>query len=366
MTMTIVLEGSITPVEGSPLATAPIRPKYEVNTNEKYTHGDSDTARLPRIAVTHDGSRIYTAVFPASGIRGKLRRMARNAVYAVLQDARGDSAGWDVSAHRDLTVGGVKGSGSESHLVISKIKALREEIPLQSVFGQSEGFGVSWMAGRLMVGMAVPGAPLIPDIVTGVRSDDLRNPDEARFLTDEAAAQLSDIATAERRSTQLRRQVKDLQKQLATAKKAKDKEDEVARLEDEVSLLTQELESLSDLVGQDVSVQMPLSGYETIPPGTELAHRMVLRNANAAEFGTLLSALERLALDPQLGAHAAAGCGIVECRWTVKVDGKVLGTLTVHPFDRLEVDGAELAKLADEGREAFKEAILTSRLAKAA
>jgi hypothetical protein len=49
-TYTLKLTGTITPDESSPLATAPIRPAYEIAKSEKYIEGDDKTARLPRMA----------------------------------------------------------------------------------------------------------------------------------------------------------------------------------------------------------------------------------------------------------------------------------------------------------------------------
>ena len=357
--MNIVFEGTLTPDAASPLATAPMRPKREINYNEKYPQGDTDTARLPRLAVTGDsGSIVYTAYFPASGIRGKLRRMARNAVAEITGKP------WDIDTHRTLTIGGVKGSGSEQSLDLKGRRELRKHYVIQSVFGQSSGFGVSWVGGKLMVGFAVPEKPVIPDIVTGIRSDDLvRNPDEAEFLSKDAYEQLSEIADAERKSTRLRQEKKALEKELRQAKKRGDDE-RVAAIQESLKRIEADTEALADLVSADVSVQMPLSGYEVIPPGTPLSHRMVLRNPDKAEIGVLFAALEKFATDPQLGAHAAHGCGIVQAEWEVFVDGESLGWVRITPYQPIHYEGKKLVGLEKEVAQAFRESVLASPLAK--
>lgn len=354
--MNVLLNGTITPVEGSPLATAPKRPDREINLGEKYPQGSTDTARLPRMAVHHAGAIVYTAYFPASGLRGKLRRMARNAV------AKAAGRPWDIETHRTLSIGGVKGSGSESSIDLKGIRAFRKDYAIQSVFGQSSGLGASWIAGKLSVGFAVPELPLIPDIITGVRTDDLvRNPDECNFLTHDEYERLTEVANAERRAARLRSEKKQLERQLKAEKK-KDNEMRVLELEERLANIELEMVTLNPLLDSDVSVLMPLAGYEAIPPGTPLKQRMILKNANDAELGVLVRALEEFANDPQLGAHAAHGCGIVRCEWVVKVDGEDVGVLRVEPFEGLSIDGESLINLCDRAKAAFEESVQTSPL----
>jgi CRISPR type IV-associated protein Csf2 len=336
-----------------------MRPGREVNYREKYPQGDTDTARLPRLAVSGDGgSGVYTAYFPAAGIRGKLRRMARNAVAEIAENP------WDIDTHRTLTIGGVKGSGSEPSLDLKGMRELRKHYAIQSVFGQSSGFGVSWIGGKLMVGFAVPEKPLTPDIVTGIRSDDLvRNPDEAEFLSKEAYTQLSEIAGAERKATRLRQEKKALEKELRQVEKKGDDE-RVKIIQESLERIEAETEALSDLLSADVSVQMPLSGYEVIPPGTPLTHRMVLRNPDEAETGVVFAALEKFATDPQLGAHAAQGCGIVQTDWEVIVDGESLGRVIITPYRAIQYEGEKLARLAKAAKAAFRDSVTASPLVK--
>jgi CRISPR type IV-associated protein Csf2 len=361
---TYTFTGTITPAQGSPLAAAPMKPDRELHSAEKYLQGNKDTARLPRMLVSQDGANVFTAYFSGKSIRGKFRRMARNATYDILKEAGFD--GWDVESHRNLTIGGVKGSGKEPNLGIAKMNALREEIPLQSVFGQSEGFGSSWIAGKLMIGMASPLIPLqAPDIVTGVRTNELRNnPDEARFLSIEEFERLDEITEMESRYTRLKRQLKDFNDEKKAAARKKDK-DLVASLDADISKLEKEMEEAVKLIGSDNSVQMPLAGYECIAPGTVLNHKMVLRNASLQEYGVLVSALEQFSMDTVLGAHAADGCGMVECKWDVAINGKKAGSIAVKPFESLVIEDGSFAKLSEKAKKAFAETVLSSRLAKA-
>jgi len=355
--MNIVMTGIVTPEEGSPLATAPMRPDREINLAEKYRQGAADTSRLPRMAVYHEGQQIYTAYFPAAGLRHKLRRMARNAVAA----AAGRK--WDIETHRTLTIGGIKGSGSESGLDLQGNREFRRQYAIQSVFGQSSGMGSSWIAGKLMVGMLVPEKPLEPDIVTGIRSDQLtRSEAEAEFLTKAEYERLSTLANTERQAARLRRMKKKLEKEIRSQRRGGDK-DMLAELEAQLEDVEADLEVLEEQLDADISAQMPLSGYEVIPPGMPLKNRIVMRDANAAEFGVLVRALDELALDPQIGAHAAQGCGIIRAEWRVMLDGEDIGVIRIQPFAGLEIEGDDLASLCDQARSAFEKSVKASPLA---
>ena len=80
--------------------------------DQKYREGGVKTARLPRMPIydADSGATLYIAYFPASGIRGKLRRCA----VAALRRLHGQ--GCSIDAFRYLAIGGVKGSGSEASI----------------------------------------------------------------------------------------------------------------------------------------------------------------------------------------------------------------------------------------------------------
>ena len=353
MEMTIVLQGGITPAPSSPLATAPMKPDYEANTSDKYSQGDKNTARLPRMSYRVGDQYVYGAYFPAAGIRGKWRRLGRDVMAEYL-------APWNIEDHRAMTIGGVKGSGSEASIDLDGLRRLREQNPLQSLFGQSTGFGQSWLAGKLSVGFAMPEVPLqVPDIITGIRSDDLkRNASEITYLTPDDAGRFKAMAIAERRYSQLGRSLKKLEASIKTLKsrrrKTADEKAELEALEQEKASLQEEQESLKESIGSDVSAQMPLSGYEVIPPGLRLNNRIMLRGVNDIEFGLFLRILGRFAMEPIVGAHIAHGCGVVGCDWDVIRGGEVIGHIQIDPFVNLQIEGDELKELSDKSLSAFK------------
>ncbi len=303
------LKGIVTPIQ--PLACAPMSPDREANTNEKYQQGDKRTARLPRLMVELEGgARDWTAYFPAAGIRGILRRHARDIVHHAIGQR------WDLDVNRYLSIGGVTTSGSEASFNLKRQTELRKKMPLIGLFGASSDMGNTWVAGVLSLGHAVPDIPLEPTIVTGIRRDDIRlSPDtEIQYLDEASIEGLEERAHAERKSAQLRRDIKKVKRDLVLAKKAKG---DVKALDKTLASFEKELESLSDLSG-DVSVQMPLSGYETIPASVQLKHSVRLRSALPEEIGLFLMSLDRFALDPIIGAKTAHGCGEIKAEWEAR------------------------------------------------
>ena len=109
----------------------------------------------------------------------------------------------------------------------------------------------------------------------------------------------------------------------------------------------------SDTGTSDVSVGMPLAGYQAIPAGVSLTHRMHLMNSDAVELGLLLAGLAQWSMSPVLGAHHSTGCGMISGQWDVFTPtptGKVsLGTVLLTPFEGLQVTGEALLAAQAEG-----------------
>ncbi|MCX7099835.1 MAG: hypothetical protein NTV43_18225 [Methylococcales bacterium] len=353
-TFNLVMTGSITPDESSPLATAPIRPKYEVGGSEKYIGGDENTSRLPRMAkyFVELGELAYTPYFPAAGIRGALRRAARDVLFGLITDPK-----WSLELHRLLTIGGVSTSGPEGDININAIQLFRDKNPLISLFGATSGTKNSWIEGKLSVGHAIPSAPVQPLIVTGVRTDPLRRkPSEITMLNAESAAALDEICNAGRNVARLKREIDKLNTELKKEKKKPDNETTVANIEQQITTLTGEYDMQSQISGSSSSIQLPLSGYEAIPPGLPLNHRIVAMGVNKIELGLLVLALKRFALEPFLGAHQAHGCGVVRGEWDVSMDG-TKGKIILEPFTGIVVEGDELAQMLTEAENEFNQAM---------
>ena len=354
-TYTLKLTGTITPDESSPLATAPIRPAYEIAKSEKYIEGDDKTARLPRMARYFEATQslAYTPYFPASAIRGALRRAARNVLFDYIKDKK-----WGLELHRLLTIGGVSSSGPEGDININAIQAFRKNNPLISLFGATSGPNNPWIEGRLSVGHAIPSEPFQPSIITGIRTDPVRRkPGEITMLNEASAAALDDICNAGRTVSKLNRQTEQLKIDLKNAKKAKSKDEaHIAQLTEQIEKVAEQIEEAAAISGSSVSIQLPLSGYETIPPSMPLNQRIVARGVTLVELGLFVASLRKFAKDPLLGAHQAHGCGIVRCDWDVSV-GDINGKITLEPFIDIIVEGDDLSLLLINAEDHFKNEI---------
>lgn len=352
---TIIMTGTLQADESSMLAVAPIRPEYEKNTSEKYTQGDSNTARLPRMAKFFDvvdGNTVnkmdYVPYFPASSIRGAIRRACRDVLFDVMADTR-----WGLELHRLLTIGGVSASGPEGDINIGAIQAFRERNPLISLFGATSGPNHPWIEGFLSIGHAIPAVPFLPPIVTGVRTDPIRrNPEEIVMLDEQSAAALDDIFNAGRMVSKLKRELEQLNAQLKMAKKANDSA-KTTELMDQIANLTEKLNDAAAKSGTSVSIQLPLSGYEVIPPSLPLNQRIVGRSLSLVELGLFVAGLRRFAKDPLLGAHQAHGCGLVRCQWDV-VLGEITGKVLLEPFVDMVIEGEGLSDLLIKAEDHFK------------
>lgn len=349
----LTLTGTVSPAFDSPLATAPIRPSREADTQDKYRQGEDKTARLPRMAKYFPdmGGLAYVPYFPAAGIRGALRRAARD---VMLESIQNDT--WGLELHRLLTIGGVGASGPEGDINISAIREFKRKNPLIALFGATSGANHAWVNGALSVGHAIPYHPFTPTIVTGVRTDPLqRNPHEITLLDAAAVAALDTICNAARTVSRTKRQIDDQEKSLKAAKKAGDK-DTAAQLATQLTELATILDQAVGIAGTDLSVQMPLPGYEVIPPGLPLSHRLVATQIHDVELGLLVLALDKFAKSPFLGAHHAQGCGIVEASWEVSLGG-MAGTLEIKPFMGLVVTGEPLSECLDTAKAVFRQAM---------
>lgn len=351
---TVVMNGCIKADSSSMFAVAPLAPEYEKNTSEKYVQGDGKTARLPRMAKYFDvvdgeqvNKLVYVPYFPASSIRGALRRACRNVVFDLMSGSK-----WGLELHRLLTIGGVSTSGPEGDININAVRDFRDRNPLISLFGATSGPNNPWVEGFLSVGHAIPSDSFIPPIITGVRTDPVRrNPAEITMLDDVSAAALDDICNAGRTVSKLGRQIDGLAAELKKAKKANDtvaESEKKAQIEE----LTEKRNQAAAVSGTLVSIQMPLSGYEAIPPDLPLGQRIVARGINLVELGLLVAGLRRFAKDPLLGAHQAHGCGVARCEWDVAI-GDITGKVMLEPFVDMIVEGDKLIDLFIRAEDQF-------------
>ncbi|MCF6783736.1 hypothetical protein [Stutzerimonas stutzeri] len=286
-------------------------------------------------------------MFPASGIRGKLRRALRDVLRAKLIERTGNEKPLSLDEHYLLTLGGIKGKGDTDRSTVAMEKQWRESNVLLSLFGAGDAGVLGFMQGRLAIGNAICSDVSEPAIFSGARTDDLyRDKGQIAYLSDEDVELLISRAKGNRDASVVKRDLAAKEKALKVAQRAKD--DELSQsLSAEVDALKAEIDSIKTQSGAgDNSVGMPLAGWQAIPQGAVMEHRFILAGGTQVELGALLAALGQFSSLPVLGAHFAAGCGLVSGEWEVfKVQygtGKTsLGKVLLKPFECVPVIEAQ-------------------------
>lgn len=275
-----------------------------------------------------DGYHMYIqGALLRSGLRGGLTRLATE--YA-------KNAGRMVTLKEAnlLRLGGVKQKGGETTLSpVALAEALRKN-PVLSLFGAS----TPWIRGKLMVGHAVDDRVIDPAvwgplITDGVRSDPFRRDPE--FIQWLDANALQDLEAQSEKVKEWAREKKEIEalKKAASAEKS-------AELRTQLRKALKDREQASSASMHIVSTLMPLDGFESIPQGAELSHRMRLVNATTREIGAMLHAIAGLGRSP-LGAHGATGNGEISAKWAVREGNHILGVVGLATFEDVYITDAD-------------------------
>jgi hypothetical protein len=116
----------------------------------------------------------------------------------------------------------------------------------------------------------------------------------------------------------------------------------VKELEAQISQLGADAKAAFERAGGTVNIQQPLSGYEALPIGLEMRHKITGDQLTPVELALLLAALERFAFQPVLGGHVAHGCGELTGSWTVRIAGRgapvaLAGTVALDNYAGLKI-----------------------------
>lgn len=315
----VVFDGIVEPV--SPIATCPP------------DGSDNGPQRLPRLTVFFDDDAHSLPYLPGSGLRGRLRRLALDCVGAA---ARGVFP-MGVNAYLLNAVGAIKGAEKEDKQDIINAGARRARNPLISLFGA----GAPWLCGRASVGHAIPTSPIPADVIAGARADDFaRDPERLRFLDEGGVRTYLKYARANQARVALEREIKEIEREERKARNEGDRTRAEAlkkEAEAKVAAIEAAIKDMEPISSN--SILMPLAGYETIPVGARLGHRMVLSNVTVEEIGLFTDALGRLALEPFVGGHTRPGCGVIRARYSIRIrehdrdSFDPAGDIRIEPFD---------------------------------
>ena len=291
-------------------------------------------ALLPRMPVLTAAGPLETVYLPGSTIRGRYRHACAD---LCLERERPVT----FARYLEVTVGGVRGS-AEARAVDLRARAdfLARE-PLLSLFGAGAS-PIGWIHGRLDVGAALPAEPAEAMVLRGSRGDANSDPVLLDVLDETERERLIRGRAANRRRSRAAAEARRLGAQLARAKGAGEDTAELARALE--AARRGEHEAASEqcaLLGTDVSELLPLPGYEALPAGTVLGHRMFCRHVTEPQMSLLTAGLARFAEDPRFGAHRAHGCGRAGVAYEVKrLDAgraRPVGTVSIDP-DRWDRD----------------------------
>jgi CRISPR type IV-associated protein Csf2 len=306
---------------------------------------------------TPEGNRLY---FPATGIRGKLRRALRDVLRANEIRRTGNEKPLSLDQHYLLTLGGIKGDTKADKASVDQEAIWRARNVLLSLFGAGDAGYMGMVHGRLAVGNAICESASTPHVFSGVRSDDLyRDRSQIEFLSADDINSLIAQSQGNRDASAIKREIAALDKARKAARAAKEA-DKVEVLSEKITQLEEAKENVKSETGAKVPVGMPLDGWQAIPAGAVMRQRLMLNNAKPVELGALLAALDQFSAMPTLGAHIAAGCGLVSARWELfKVEpgiGKTsLGVLELEPFAcELSIEAASDSEIFT-ARQAFQD-----------
>ena len=315
--------------------------------------GPATVMTLPRKDVWRGGHLVTTVYIPGSSIRGALRNGAAREIAA----ARAEHQDWMTPDDFLLIAkGGIKDrkeAGKDERVVdYEAVDRLRREQPIVSLFGAM----VEKIAGRWQIGDAVPVEPLTPSRKgRGVRSHPFqRQPDLARFMNE---ADYRDFLEKDQKRVEANlaeNKAERRDKDIAREKRRPEPDnDRIGKLEAESKKLEEEAETLRKEAGGVVNVQQVLGGWQAIPEGVEMNHRMRLRDITEDELAWAFFALRRLARDGRLGAHEARGEGYFSARYGLRLsrdggDFEAAGVLRIADFGIHFDDANSVVKSACE------------------
>ena len=319
--------------------------------------GRATVLALPEKSVWSGGHIVKTVYIPGSSIRGALRNGAARAVAA-------DRASRQKRMTPDdfllVAKGGIKDrkeAGRDERVVDYEAAAkLRREEPIVSLFGAM----AEKIAGRWQIGDVVPVEPVTPDRKgRGVRSHPFqRQPELAGFMDQgeygaflESDKKRVDANVKEGKAESLDGKIRD------ERKRREPDNDQIREWESESKDLKEEVKKLREDAGGTVNIQQILGGWQAIPEGTEMNHRMRLRDVTENELAWAFFALRRLAREGRLGAHESRGEGYFKAAYDLRLatdggDFEEAGRLRIEDFG-LHLDGgnetleAALARSAD-------------------
>lgn len=321
--------------------------------------GPNKESLLPRITAFENGNPVEVPFVSGAAFRGPLRRACADA----LREKVGVKPSFITLL--EWRVGGAKSSEKED-IDPAERMALIDRHPLLALFGAGSS-KAGFVSSKLRTGHLIPPGGTTPVVIKGVRRGEHRDVAVITQLDKTEREKLfkwSDANTARSRlqgeKTTSQRRLNALKRDVADGKRAPSDPDYRAALAtfEKLSAELEEAEAVAATLGGDVSILLPLPGYEALPTGIRMKHRFDARGVSMLEAGLLVEGLRRWSMDPRIGARIAHGCGEVAGRYTVKTRPKGTaawtddGTLSFDLLSGLTTDSDTLAQAATKWNEA--------------
>ena len=313
--------------------------------------GLSTVSTLPTKTLMRGGMSQDTCYIPGSTLRGAIRNALAKAVLKAQAEADDAMTPEDYLWVAKGGIKDVKTEGVDERVAdLELIQQVRSSNPILSLFGAM----VDKIDGRLRIFDMVPQEPVEPNRKGhGVRSHPFQREPELANLVDEAAMKQFREQDANRVDGNVHQKAADALGKKIAAERKKEAPD-TGRLE-EMERERQEHDDAAKecfkAAGGVVNIQQILGGYEAIPQGTVLDHRMHGRDLSADELAFLFLGLRKLAREGRIGAHGAAGCGYITAEYNLRfaVDGDAdlvsAGKIYLKDFQlTLESDVAQICE----------------------
>ena len=313
--------------------------------------GRATVLTLPEKSVWSGGRIVKTVYIPGSSIRGALRNGAARAVAA---DRASRQQGMTPDDFLLVAKGGIKDrreAGRDERVVDYEAAGkLRRREPIVSLFGAM----AEKIAGRWQIGDVVPVEPVTPDRKgRGVRSHPFqRQPELAGYMSEDAYEKFLEqdekrvkANVKEGKAESLDGKIRDERKRLEPDN------DQIREWESESKKLKEKVKKLREDAGGTVNIQQILGGWQAIPEGTKMNHRMRLRDVTEDELAWAFFALRRLAREGRLGAHESRGEGYFRAAYDLRLatdggDFEEAGRLRIEDFGLHLDDGNETLEAA--------------------
>lgn len=336
----IMFEGELTTV--SPLAYSP-----------PDSTGPNKESLLPRITAFENGQPVEVPFVSGAAFRGPLRRACADA----LREKVGVKPSFITLL--EWRVGGAKGSEKEEIDPAERL-ALIDRHPLLALFGAGSS-KAGFVSSKLRTGHLIPPGGTTPVVIRGVRRGEHRDVAVITQLDEAEREKLfkwSDANTARSRlqgeKTTAQRRLNVLKREVGDGKRAASDPDYRAAQEtfERLSRDLDEAEIAAAALGGDVSILLPLPGYEALPAGIRIRHRFDARGVSMLQVGLLVAGLRRWTMDPRIGARIAHGCGEVAGHYNVRIRPMETaawsndGVLSFDLLNGLTTDSATLARAA--------------------